>query len=39
MNINDAYPSKYIKEADLQGKPRVLTVARVSVESLDQSSG
>ena len=39
MNIDEAYPSKYIKESDLQGQSRVLTIARVSVESLDQSSG
>ena len=38
MNIDEAYPSKYIKESDLQGQPRVLTIARVSVETLDQSS-
>ena len=27
MNIDEAYPSKYIKESDLQGRPRVLTIA------------
>ena len=39
MNINQAYPSKYISEPDLQGQPRVLTIARVGVETLDQSTG
>ena len=37
MNIDTAYPSKYIKESDLQGHPRLLTIARVSMETVDQS--
>ncbi len=37
MNIDTAYPSKYIKESDLQGQPRLLTIARVSMETVDQS--
>ena len=39
MNINQAYPSKYITEADLQGRPRVLTMAHVTVETMDQATG
>ena len=37
MNIDTAYPSKYIKESDLQGQARLLTIARVSMEAVDQS--
>lgn len=37
MNIDTAYPSKYIKESDLQGQVRLLTIARVSMEAVDQS--
>ena len=37
MNIDQAYPSKYIKESDLQGQARLLTIARVSMEAVDQS--
>ncbi len=39
MDINQQFPSKFIKEADLQGKPLVLTMARVTVESMEQSGG
>ncbi len=39
MNINEQFPSKFIKEADLQGQPRVLTMARVTVEAMDQTGG
>ena len=37
MNIDTAYPSKYIKESDLQGQARLLTIARVTMEAVDQS--
>ena len=37
MDINQQFPSKFIKEADLQGKPQVLTMARITVEAMEQS--
>jgi hypothetical protein len=32
MNINDAFPSKYIKHSDLKGQPRTLTMSHVALE-------
>lgn len=32
MNINDAFPSKYLKHTDLKGQARILTMSHVSVE-------
>ena len=34
MKINQAFPSKYIKAADLQGKEYTLTVASVKIEDV-----
>jgi hypothetical protein len=35
MNINDAFPSSYIKAADLQGRPVRVTVESCQLEDLD----
>ena len=34
MNINDAYPSKYLKAADLQGRSVVVTIERVDIDKM-----
>lgn len=34
MDINDAFPSKYIKASDLQGKQPTVTIDRVVVEEV-----
>ena len=36
MNINEAYPSKYLGAADLGGKPAVVKIDRVEMELLDK---
>jgi len=36
MNINDVYPSKYLKASDLQGKEITVTMDRVEEESVGQ---
>ena len=38
MNINDAFPSKYLKAADLQGKTPVITIERVDLETLNDGA-
>jgi hypothetical protein len=38
MNINDAYPSKYIKSADLQGRIIKLKIANVGYEQIGNDS-
>lgn len=37
MNINDAYPSKYLKAADLGGKTPTVTVAHVAIEPVGKT--
>lgn len=34
MKINQAFPSKYIKAADLGGKEHTLTIAKVQIEDV-----
>lgn len=36
MNINDQYPSKYLKASDLKGREATVTIDRVDMESLAQ---
>lgn len=36
MNINDAFPSKYLRESDLGGNEVIVTMAHVSMEVLGQ---
>ena len=33
MNMNEAFPSKYIKAVDLKGQPMTLTMSNVELES------
>ena len=35
MNIGNAFPSKYLKAADLQGRRVVVTIDRVEMENFD----
>lgn len=35
MNINAAFPSKYLKAADLEGQPADLTIKSVTLEEVD----
>ena len=39
MNISEAFPSNYVKAADLNGKPRPLTIRTCVMEELGQGSG
>ena len=42
MNINEAFPSKYITKSDVQklpGQQRTMTIASVSVEIMDEATG
>lgn len=39
QTVSDLYPSKYVKPADLQGKPVTVHIAKVSVEELRQFDG
>ena len=34
MNINDAFPSKYLKASDLQGRNHSVTIANVVTEDI-----
>ena len=34
MKVSDAYPSKYLRAADLQGRTIILTIAKVVMETL-----
>jgi arabinogalactan endo-1,4-beta-galactosidase len=34
MNINDAFPSKYLKASDLQGRPANVTISNVVYEDI-----
>lgn len=36
-NINDAFPSKFLKSSDLQGKEPVVTIAKVVMEEVGQN--
>lgn len=36
MNINDAYPSKYLKAADLQGRNIPVVIDRVEIEDISR---
>ena len=38
MNMNDVYPSKYIKASDLQGKEVTVTIDRVEMEVLGEGA-
>lgn len=33
-NINDSFPSNYVKASDLQGKPAIVTIERVEFEAV-----
>lgn len=35
MNINDAFPSKFLKASDLEGQPAELTIKEVKIEEVD----
>lgn len=37
MNINDAFPSQYLKASDLNGSQPVVTIARVEIEPVGRS--
>jgi hypothetical protein len=37
MNINNVFPSKFIKNADLQGRKLKLTIADVRIEEVGQN--
>ncbi len=39
MNINDQFPSKWLKASDLQGKEIVVTIDRVAMESMQEGQG
>lgn len=39
MNINEMYPSKYVKGQDLQGKAHTLTIARLASEKMSPRPG
>lgn len=36
MNINEAFPSKFIKAADLQGRPVVVKIATVKIDEVEK---
>lgn len=36
MNINDAFPSKFLKAADLEGQEAELTIKTVTIEEVDE---
>lgn len=36
MNINNAFPSKWLKSGDIEGDDLVLTIARVEIETVGQ---
>jgi hypothetical protein len=38
MNINETFPSKYVKSSDLNGKDVTLTIDRVTVEDLGEGA-
>jgi len=38
MNMNEVYPSKYIKAADLQGREITVTIDRVEMEVLGEGA-
>jgi hypothetical protein len=38
MNINAAFPSKYLKESDLNGAQPIVTIDRVVMENIGQGS-
>jgi hypothetical protein len=37
MNLNDAFPSRYLKAHDLQGHEPVVTIARVDFEAMGRT--
>ena len=37
MNINDAFPGKYFKAADV-AQPRILTIANVAIEQMQDGT-
>lgn len=39
MNINDMYPSRYLKASDLKGQPATLTIAGVEMVLMEQNDG
>jgi len=39
MDINKAFPSKYINAADLAGREFAVTIARVQIETLKSTDG
>ncbi len=39
MDINSAFPSKFIKAADLQGQDVTVSIARFAMESVDDDAG
>ena len=39
MNINDVYPSKYLKATDLKGKTMRLKIARIELEAVEKDGG
>ncbi len=39
MDINQAFPSKFIKAADLQGQDVTVSIARFAMESVDDDAG
>ena len=39
MNINNVYPGRWLKAADLAGKPRVLEIAAADMEELQSPDG
>src|SRR3990167_5543904 len=38
MNIDEAFPSKYISAADLQGRDVIVRIARITVEQLGRNN-
>lgn len=38
MKLNDAYPSKYLTAADLEGEDRVVKIKNVTLETLGQGA-
>lgn len=37
MNLNDLFPGKFLKAADLQGREPVVTIARVTLEPMGRT--
>lgn len=38
MDLNNIFPSKYIKSSDLQGRDITLAIARIAVEKMDEGN-